>query len=836
MNDWRLAWALARRELDWRVRGLRLLVACLVLGVGALAAIGSLTNAISGELAGRGRTVLGGDLEFGVSQRGPTPAERAAIDALGTASDTIRMQASAVAGPMADPTIVPVELKAVDGRYPLVGSLTLADGRTVCAPPPDTVWVGRALADRLSPGTRTTIRFGTAEFRVGGIIADEPDRLSEGFTLGPVAIVSTAGLARTGLIQPGSLTRTKIRVALPAAADPKAVGERFTRAFPDGGWSVKTRDRATPGTERFVERMGQFLMLVALSALAIAGIGVGNGVASYLAQRRGSIAALKVLGATGGIVARVYLLQVGVVALAGIAIGLLIGAAAVPLIVALAGDVLPVAPKFAIEWGALGLAAAYGLLVALAFTAPALVTAGEVPAAGLLRGVFDGRRANWRRTMPWVGGASVGVVALALVTAEQRWLTGGFLLAVAATLALLAGVGRLVSRLAAALPRPRRPLLRLAVAALHRPGARTGALLVALGLGLTLFVLLAAIRTAIDANIERTVPARAPALFALDVPPAREGEFRRIIRSVAPTATIATVPAMRGRILGWASTTVADMAEPPDGAWALRGERGLTYAAALPAGSTVTAGRWWPADYAGPPLVSVDERLAEAVGMTIGDPLRYSLLGVERTATIASLRRIEWDTLGFNFVLVFSPNAISDAPHNLAATIDAPKGTESGVIRALLTPFPSVSVVEVGGILRQVRDLVNQMASAITAATGVAVLAGIAVLIGAIAAAREARTYDSVVLRTLGATRAQVLGAQAIEYAILSAALAAVALALGLGGAWYVVTQLFEFEWLPDWGAVATTLAVGIGSVMGIGLLGTLPILSVRPAAALRTL
>jgi putative ABC transport system permease protein len=836
MSEWAMAWRLARRELDLKFRGLRLLLACLFLGVGALAAIGSLTQSIERELAARGAVILGGDVEFAISQRGADAAERAAMTELGKVSETMRMQATAVGGSDSAPLIVPIELKAVDGAYPLYGQLQLADGRSVGAPDAATAWIAPALAERLGIRAGAGFRLGSARFTVGGILASEPDRLGEGFTLGPVAIVSREGIARTGLIQPGSLYETKYRVALRDSGAGTAATDSFKARFPDGGWETKTRDRAAPGAARFVERMGQFLMLVALSALVIAGIGVGNGVSSYLAARRGSIAALKVLGATSGTIARIYVLQIGAVAGVGILAGLLVGVAAVPAIVWLAGDVLPVAPRFSLEILPLALAGLYGLLIALGFTAPPLVAAGSIPAAGLLRGVFDQRRAPLKRTLPWMAGAGAAIVALALVSAEQPWLTASFLAAVAGVLLVLAGFGWLVRRTAAALPRSRRPLLRLAIAALHRPGARTGALVVALGLGLTLFVLLAAIRTSIDANIARTVPDRAPALFALDVPPQREAEFRRTIAAVAPRAGIATVPAMRGTITGYGTTRVADLKTIPEGAWALRGERGLTYSATIPEGSELVAGAWWPHDYAGPPLVSIDERLAQVLNLKLGDPIAYSLLGVERTATIASFRRISWDTLGFNFVMVFSPNAIRDAPHNLAATIDLPGGGESAVMRALLKPFPSVSVIEVGAVLVQVRDLVSQMAAAITAATSVAVLAGIAVLVGAIAAAREARTYDSVILRTLGATRAQVLASQAIEYTILSAALALLALALGLGGAWYVVVKLFEFAWLPDYGAVAATLGIGVAIVMALGLAGAWPILGVRPARALRQL
>ncbi len=834
MSDWAVAWRLARREIDLRFRGLRLLLACLFLGVGALAAIGSLTQAVGREIASRGATILGGDVEFTVSQRAATPAERTAMAALGRVSESAKMQATAVGGTPADPRIVPIELKSVDAAYPLVGALSLRRGPTEPLAPYG-AWIAPTLADRLAIREGDAFRIGSAIFRVAGVIANEPDRLGEGFTLGPVAILSSAGLARTLLVQPGSLYESRYRVDLNSGT-PKAAADGFKQRFESGGWEAKTSDRAAPGAARFLDRMGQFLMLVALSALVVAGIGVGNGVRSYFAARRGGIATLKVLGATSGIIARVYALQLGVIAAIGIALGLVAGVAAVPAIVAAAGDALPVAPAFAIEWAPLLRAAAYGVLIAIVFTATPLVAAGHVPAAGLLRGILDGRRPPRRATLPWMLGASAAIVALAMVSAEQPLLTGGFLAAIVVVLAIFAGFGRLIAIAAARTPRPRRPLLRLAIAAIHRPGAQTGALSVALGLGLTLFVLLAAIETSIDANIARTVPQRAPSLFALDVPPPREAEFRRIVTQVAPSATINTVPAMRGTITGYGTTRVADLKTLPEGAWALRGERGLTYSATLPQGSTITAGRWWPRDYAGPPLVSIDERLAEALSLKIGDLIAFSLLGVERSARIASFRRIDWDTLGFNFVMVFSPNTIRDAPHNLAATIYLPKGREAPAMRALLGPFPSVSVIEVGGVIAQVRTIVSQLAAAITAAASVAVLAGIAVLIGAIAAAREARTYDSVILRTLGATRAQVLGAQAIEYAVLATALGALSLLLGLGGAWYVVVQIFEFDWLPDYATVGITLLTGTVAIVAIGLAGAWPILSARPARALRQL
>jgi putative ABC transport system permease protein len=417
------------------------------------------------------------------------------------------------------------------------------------------------------------------------------------------------------------------------------------------------------------------------------------------------------------------------------------------------------------------------------------------------------------------------------------WFLGGAL----GLLILLGALGLGIRRLAAYLPRPERPLLRLALANLHRPGAQTGALVTALGFGLSAFVMLAAIQTSLDANIAARVPQRAPDYFVLDIPRERVGEFREAVAQVAPLARVRTVPALRGAILAYGPagrmTRVADLKQIPDEAWPLRGERGLTYSEDVPEGNVVTKGAWWPRGHAGEPLISIDEKLAEALDLHIGDELTIGLLGVERTARIASLRRIDWDSMGFNYVLVFSPNAIADAPHNMAATIDLPKDQPRGeLLRALVRAFPASSVIEVGGILSQARDLLRQVSLAILSAASVAVLAGIAVLLGAIAAARASRLYDNVILRVLGASRGQLLALQLAEYALLGLLLAGVALALGSALAWLVVVRLFAFDWLPDWGQVLGVLALGLALVVGFALAGSLPLLRAKPAQALREL
>lgn len=836
---WRACWPIARRDLQAGFRGLRLLFVCLFLGVATLAAIGSLTAAITSELGARGQTLLGGDIEVAMTQREASDAEKRALRRTGAVSETIRMRAmaqSADAERPGAPAAVLTELKGVDTAYPLYGSLAVRKGGFAGPLAPDRILIGNALADRLAVAPGDRLRYGTATFRIDDIIADEPDRVGEGFTLGPVAIVSLDGLRRTGLIQPGSLYESKYRIRLPPGADAGATREAIEKRFASAGWEFKDRDRAAPGVNRFFERMGQFLSLIGLAALVIAGIGVSNGVSSYLALKRDGLATLKVLGATSFDIERIYLLQVGVVAMLAIGCGLFAGALLPLALVAVAGDMLPVQPGFRLHPLPLLTSACYGLLIALIFTLPPLARARTQPAAAIFRArVEQGSPLDWR-SATLVGIAVTALTTLALSTAREPLFSAAVLGATAAVLLLLLLLGWLVSGVARRMPRPRRPLWRLAIANLYRPGAQTSALVVALGLALTLFVTLAGIQTSLDAEIRRTVPAKAPNLFVLDIPSTEEQRFRTIIEKQARGAEINTVPALRGTIVAYAGQRVAELKELPAGAWFLRGERGVTYSARLPEGSDLVAGQWWPRNYRGPPLISLDRKAAETLGIGVGDSLTVSVLGREIEARIASLRQVNWDTMGFNYVLVFSPDTLSAAPHRLAATITMPPLRNAAVTRELLRAFPDVSVIDVGEVIGQVSGLLEQMSGAIVAAASVAIFAGIAVLIGAIAASQQARSYDSVVLKTLGATRFQILGTQALEYGLLAAILAIVSLALGSAASWYVIVQVFDFGWAPDWGIVLGTLAAGALLTLGIGLAGSIPLISLRPARALRQL
>lgn len=824
----------ALRDLRGSKAGLRLLAVCLFLGVAALAGIGSLTSSILTGLAEQGQVILGGDFQAEAAQRSATDEERAAFARYGTVSETTQMRAMATT--MDGSQSLLVELKGIDARYPLYGALRLADGAITTRPAGTDVAIAPALAEKLGLKVGSQIRVGEAQFRIAGIIDEEPDRVGEGFTLGPVVMADMAGVDATRLIQPGSLFTTKYRIKVRDGVDPVKATEALTSQFPGAGWEFRDRSNGAPGTRRFIERLGQFLALIGLASLAVAGIGVGNGVASWLDGKRESIATLKALGASSSTIFVTYLAQITAVSAIAIGAGLTVGALVPWLVASLAGDMLPIAPRLDVYPMPLLLGALYGLLIALLFSLAPLARARAVTAASLFRDDIENvGRPSWP-ILAGMAAIAALIAAVAITTARDPAFAAGFIASVAGLLALLAGLGWIVRRTAAVLPRPNAPLARLALAGLHRPGAQTVRLVIALGLGLTLFATLATIQTSFNAAIENTIPKRAPSFFALDIPKDEEARFRSSVMAIAPAADIATVPTLRGPVVALNDVRVADMKTIPEEAWFLRGDRGLTFASAIPEGSRITQGRWWPANYSGPPLVSIDERAAQATGLKLGDRLTISVLGVEIEARIASFREINWDTLGFNFVLVFSPGTLEAAPFTLAATISSANRAEAAISRAVSSGFPSVSMIRVKDVVTQVGDLMRQLGQAIAVAASVAVLAGIAVLMGAVAAARRSRSYDAVLLKMLGATRKQVLAAQAIEYAILAAILSVVALSIGSVAGWYVVTSVFEIDWAPDWAIVGGTIAAGGLGTLGLALIGTLPVLSARPSEALRAL
>ncbi len=839
---------LALRELRGGLKGFYIFIACIALGVAAIAAVGSVSRSLVNGISEEGQAILGGDLAFSLIHRQVDENETAFLTSLGRVSEIATLRAMARNGDDSSQTLV--ELKAVDGAYPLFGEIEIDGGGNLddlIAERDETYGLvsEAGLAERLGIKVGDIVAIGEASFTLTGLIASEPDRLSGGLGWGPRVILSIPALKSTGLLQPGSLVRWRYRVALPEPASPADVAAAEKRAedeMADAGWRVRNRNDAAPGLKEQINRFTMFLTLVGLTALIVGGVGVANAITAYLDSRRSTIATLKSLGADGGLIFRSYLTQILLLAVVAMIIGLAFGALTPWFAGSALATVLPVADAVpGLYLRELVLALAYGILTALAFALWPLGRAREIPATALYREYVGTSRARPRAA--YVVALAVVILALAglaIGLAYEPFIATVFVAGTIAAFIVLRFVGIGIMAVARRLPHSRWIAFRLAIGAIHRPGAVTPSIVLSLGLGLTLLVTIALIDGNLTRQLTLSIPDKAPSFFFLDIPRADSDRFVSVVQKAAPEGVIEEVPMLRGRFVMLKDVPVAEYEAPAEAGWVLRGDRGITYAATPPENGKLTAGEWWPEDYAGPPLVSFAAEIAEELGLAIGDSVEVNVLGRNITATIANLRTVDWTSLSINFVMVFSPNTFAGAPHMVLATVTMPEaaGTESElqVMREVTRAFPTVTSVRVKEALDAVNSIVRRLAWAVRAASGLTIAAGILVLAGALAASHRHRIHDAVVLKTLGATRRRLVGAYIIEFALIGTITALFALAAGTLASMIVIEQIMdlEFSFLP----VVAITAIGSALVLtvGLGLIGTWRVLGRKPAAYLRDL
>jgi putative ABC transport system permease protein len=628
---------------------------------------------------------------------------------------------------------------------------------------------------------------------------------------------------------------THYRLRLAEGRDLQAYVAELNRQFPEAGWRVRTFANAAPQLANMLERVTLFLTLVGLTALLVGGVGVSNAVKAYLDGKIATIATLKCLGAGGATIFRTYLLQILALGGLGTAIGLAIGALVPVLAGGLVSDLLPVEVGVGVYPGILATAALFGLLTAFTFSLWPLAHAQAVPAASLFRDlVAPDHKLPRRGAVLATAAGGLALAGLAVATSSDPWLAFYFVVAAAATVAAFQAAAVLIVRGARAAGRPRRPALRLALSNLYRPGTPTAAVMLSLGLGLTVLVAIALIEGNMQRQVTESVPEDAPAFFFVDIQPDQIDEFRALMAELPEAAGLQTTPSMRGRIAAANGVEAERALVDPEQAWLLRGDRGITFTDGPKADERLITGQWWPAGYDGPPLVSVYEDIATAFGLGLGDTLTVNLLGRDIRAEVANIRDIDWRSLNINFTMIFSPEPVSAAPHTYIATIQAPPAAEAGILRAVADRFPNVTAVRVRDALDTVNAVLIQIGQAVRAIAAVSLVAGTLVLAGAIAAGHRRRIYESVVLKVLGATRADVFKAYALEYGLLGLLAAAIAALVGTAAAWAVLTFVMGVDWtfLPS--AVLTTAALSTAITVAAGFAGTWLALGQKAAPLLR--
>lgn len=854
-NIFSLPLRLALRDLKGGLAGFRIFIACIVLGVTAIVGVGSTARSLVESLSREGQRILGGDVSFTTVLREIGNDERGWFAKSGELSEIAGMRAMARRN---EGGALLVEIKAVDNSYPSLGAIVLDP------PAPNVQQILRkdgnafgiagdeALAVRLGLKVGDSLMVGDANFVWRGIVRSEPDKLAGGFSLGPRVLVSIEALRASGLIQPGSLVRWTYRIKLPeqttpgglAPAAPQAV-EDFIKAteqkFPDAGWRVSTRERISPNFSRNLERFTQFLTLIGLTALIIGGIGIANAVRGFVNRKRSDFAVLKALGASGAYVFLISMTEVLVAASIGIVIGIAGGVALPYLISGAFGAIMPIpfAPSVHITEIALGIA--YGYLAAILFSLAPLGQVHDTPVSTLFRDEFRQESVSLRSTYK----IAIGVLALAflaviMATATDRRSAVIFVSSAALILAGLHVVGFAVAAAVRRLPRSKGMQFRLAIANLGRPGALTRPVIASVGLGLSLFVTLSVIDSNLREPLRQGIPGQTPSFFFTDIQSTQVDRFSAFLKERMPQATLEMAPMLRGRLTQVNGVDAKSVRARENVAWVLEGDRGITFTNETPAGSRVVAGKWWDADYNGPPLVSVEAEVADGLGLKLGDKVSLNVLGRNITAEIANLREVNWRSYGINFVFVFSPSTFRGAPHSLIATATFATGSENAaeikLVSDVAAAFPAVSTIRLKETLDAVAAIARQLGFAIRSATVVALIASILVLAGALAASQSARIYDTVVLKVLGATRRRLIGALLIEFTLLGVVTALFALAAGSVTAWVILDRVLRVETFEiDWNNALQTTALSLAIVVILGLAGTWRALGQRPAARLRS-
>ncbi|SMX44989.1 ABC transporter permease [Actibacterium lipolyticum] len=834
----RVAARIARRELRGGLRGFRVFLACLALGVAAIAAVGSVRVSIEDGLKANGAVILGGDAQVTFTYRFAEPAERAWMNGIADqVSEVVDFRSMAVVERAEATERALTQVKGVDDLYPLYGSVMLAPDLPIAqALAGDQAVMARVLADRLGLSVGDQFKLGVKAFTLSAILERAPDDAGGGFSLGPPTIVRTDALDGAGLIEPGTLFDTHYRMILPANADLVALEAEAKDKFSDTGMRWRDSRNAAPGMTRFVERIGAFLVLVGLAGLAVGGVGVSAAVRAYLDGKTAVIATLKTLGAEGRTIFTAYLMQVGALAGLGIVIGLAIGALAPLILGPVIEAQLPVPADFAFHAGPLAEAALYGVLTALLFTLWPLARTGEVRAAALFRDA-----AGPERAMP---GATVLIAIVALAVAligAAAVLSGVPKLALSAAggiigalflLVLAARAVRWLARRGARAKAVRgHTALRLALGAVGGPGGEATSVVLSLGLGLSVLAAVGQIDANLKSAIAEELPSVAPSYFVVDIQPDQLPGYLDRVENDPGVSKVQVAPMLRGVITQINGKPAAEVAGPH---WVLRGDRGVTYSATPPEDTVITEGEWWPEDYAGPPVMSFADEEAREMGLKLGDDVTVNILGREVTAKITSFRVVDFSTAGIGFVLSMNPAALRGAPHSAISTIYADEAAEAALLRDLASAYPNITAIRVRDAIDRVSEVLTGLAAAITYGAMATLVTGLFVLIGAAAAGERARVFEAAVLKTIGAVRGQVLTYFALRSAILGAAAGVVAVLTGAIAGWAVMTFVMEGTYRFEPMSALFIISGGIFATLIAGLAFALRPLGNRPAQVLR--
>ena len=838
-NNLSLAIIFSFRELRSGLKGFYLFISCLAIGVAAIAGVGTVSESIEAGLARDGKKLLGGDLSIRLIHRPATEKQKKFFDKTSDFSEVIEMR-SMVQSYKSKGYRTLAELKAVDQAYPLVGNILLNQRLTLKEALQEKNGVFGAVVDKnlltkLNLKIGDFINIGEAQFRLTGTIKKEPDKVANILSFGPRVMIASLGLYKTKLVQPGSQIRYRYRVSLSDAAEIKNWQKQLNETFPAAGWRIRTSNDGTGGLRRFIDRMTLFLTFVGLTTLIVGGVGISNAVSNFLNSKNKTIAIYKFLGAPSDLIFWIYALQLGILALFGLLLGIAVGAILPALGFLVLNDVFPVSPVISVYPKPIVIAVIYGILIVLIFSTWPLAKAKAIPATNLFRDNIQ-----LRKIKPH-GGYKVILAILCsilssviLISSDEILFNLYFIVGTCFVFLILKIFSTQLIQLSQKIIIKKNTALRLAITNLNRPGSIASSIVLSLGLGLTVLVAISLIEDNLGNQIKKRLPDMAPAFFFLDIQTDQKSYFDQTIKKISGIGNYKRVATLRGRIVKINNISVEKVDISPNVRWAVRGDRALTYSKEQAEGTEITAGKWWPKEYTGKPLISLDSAIARGFGVTIGDTLTLNVLGREIKGEIASLRKINWRSLRFDFAIIFSPGVLDNAPHSHIAALQAPEALENKIEEDILNKFKNVSIIRVREALEAAAQILNGIGMAVRSISAITLLVGSLVLAGAIAAGRQRRIYEAIIFKVLGATRWTIIKSLIYEFCFLGFLTSFCSIILGTLVGWIVVRYLMELNWQFSLNSILVSVIICLLITIIAGLGGTWSALGQKAAPQLR--
>lgn len=808
-----LLWALRDMRGSWR--HFRLVLLCLFLSLTSVTAIQIAGSSVLKSIEAQGNVILGGDWVLRQLYQPVGEAERDWIQAHGgSITDTVEMRVMLINPETQDAGLI--ELKAAAGEYPLYGRMEtkpkgkfhdLLKGGLVLDP---------NLGERLNVSLGDNVQLGEKIFKVAAWIENEPDRAGGSrFGLAPRVFIARDDLAATQLLQPGSMTYHDMRVKFPVGGNLTQFKAEFQSAFPNATWRLTDRERASPQIQRYVDNIVQFLTLIGLSSLLIGGIGIANGMRAYFQTRMTTIAIFKATGMGQSQIRKIYLWQIFGIGLAGTLSGLATGIVIPYLALPFIQPMMPFSVQIGLGLKEIFIPLSFGILTSLIFSLWPLGEAEKTSPLLLLRNMAVGENQK--------PGAHIITVLIPLIlilativifSSDNQFFSLTFLLGAALCFCFFFIAGKAVAHFANAQASRYSFAARLALQNLGGKGNAASQTLVSLGIGLTVLMSIALIERNLSATLHDNLPEDAPAFFFLDIQPEQKDAFSEIVSNIPGADKLITMPNLRGRIVSVNGIPAKEALKDKRESWLLANERGFTYTSDLPAHSKIISGKWWPADYQGPPLISVVDDVERGFGVKPGDKMVVSVLGREIETEIANIREVNWTNFTVNFAITFAPGVLEAAPHSWLATVVAPPEKETEIQRAVTRAFPNISMIRISEAIETVSNLLNQMNQAIRVMALLTLATGLLVLAESLIATRARRSYDTIILKVVGVPQSTLRTTLLIEFVILGLIAAISAAVIATGVSWAVMSLWMDLEWGFYPVLVLITIAISLGAIV----------------------